>query len=473
MKEFSYEETKWAIAGGRKKQYKKRTCLIKPFGIGFGLLKPVIEFCLANDFPVELDPVLEDRLKENEFDAKAALEFFRSFRFFSKGEEIFPRIDQLGAVFRAAALDRAINVAPTSFGKSLCVFMEILWNIEKRNVKKNLLIVPTIELANQMEADFRDYCWDGKNRLPHFPFLQVLYHGKPKKLFPQTQVLISTFQSLAQIAKKDKKFLHQFGAAILDEAHKGSAESIKLCLAGAINARFRTGWTGTLNERIIKKIEIESLVGPAKKIETTASLMERKIVADLSVKFIHARHPKSLKCSSYHEAVKILAEDPWKNSLILGVAGKQGSTGLILHERHSQGELLYAGARERFPEREVFLFNGEKLLFNGGEYKDFGSFKPMIEASRKAILICSYGVFSTGVSIKNINWIVFGSSTKSYVRAIQSIGRGLRISPSKKSVALYDIVDHLKGGRSYFEKHYQERKSMYEEAGFKIEEIEL
>jgi superfamily II DNA or RNA helicase len=465
---FSYIEKCWATFMGKPKAYVNTYSLIGSQTFGFGLLKHAISYCEEKNIAYVIDKELEERIKKRNLDIGELLKFFKKFKFYSKNIEIIPRKDQVAAVLRAILHDRVVNVCPTSFGKSLCIFMQTLYNLHIRGDKRNVIIVPTVGLVEQFASDIKDYCTSDGKLKEWFPRIQTLSSGKPKELSKSTQIFITTWQSLMNI---DSSFINLFDHIILDEAHKGAASWLKKILNAGTKVRYRTGWTGTLNEHTIQKIVVESLIGPAKEIISTAELMEDGIVADLKIVRMNYNHPEK-NPQDYFQEIKHVEESQARNMKIMQIVeNQQKKSGLILFQHLKHGKLLYRIARRTFPEKKIFLIDGSQVLFNDKNYKSYNDLKTVIESFDDVLLICSFGVFSLGVNIKNIHWIMFGITKKSYITVIQSIGRGLRISDKKRSIVLYDVIDNFASRRdSYSMKHAKERMIYYTESGFNVME---
>lgn len=410
------------------------------------------------------------------------LDFIKSRKYYSKGTEIYPREDQINAICNALMDSRCINICPTSFGKSLCIFIESLYYLSRN--KKVMIVVPSVNLVRQFTNDIYDYCND-KN----VPVIQEIYAGKSKILDDDTEIVITTWQS---VYKLDSDWFNQFGCIILDEAHKGSANCIRTVYEKATEVPCRTGWTGSLKESSLTGIQMEALIGPIHQVTTTHTLMEAGVVADLTIQIVRFNYPENLVTqlatylnekkgltgsgkNVYNDEIKFLESNYERNKTIVNMAVLFKQTGLLLYTHLSHGKALYEMVRRQYPDRNVYRIDGSCVIRNDEKFPNFEILKLVIEKEENAILICSFGVFSTGISIKNLHYVFFTVPIKSYVRTIQSIGRGLRISNTKKSVQLIDIVDDLctktKAGKikkeNYAFKHFRERFNMYSEQQFK------
>lgn len=453
-----------------------------------GLIGQVIKWCQDNNLEYVVDERFFPSKKDN---TKEINDFISGIHFWSKGKEIYPRDDQKYAILRAIEQKRCINVCPTSFGKSLCIFAQCLWHINKK--QKVIIIVPSVNLVRQFTNDIIDYCTDSNGNTHNLPIMQQIFAGQEKDVNENTDIVITTWQS---IYKLDKSWINQFNAIILDEAHTGAANCITSVFNNATEVEYRSGWTGTLKNSSITGIQAESLIGPIETITDTVSLMDKGVVADLTIQMVRFNYDndfvnelkkyfeekrKTTNKPTYADEIKFIESNKKRNQTIIKMAGVFKKTGLLLYTHIKHGNELYEIARKLFPNRNIYKIDGTAVIRNDVKYKTYEELKSTIENEKDAILICSFGVFSTGVSIKNINYIFFTVPTKSYVRTIQSIGRGLRVSATKTSLQLIDIVDDLcgrtrtgkKGKENYAYMHFKERFAMYAEQKFKYNMISI
>lgn len=409
-----------------------------------GLTKRLIRWGKENNAFVECNERLRNLFTEKETD-EALNRFFSGFRFWSGGNRIHPREDQLYAVRRAIRNQRAINICPTSFGKSLSIFMEVLW--QRSRGRKSIIVVPTTDLVLQFRNDIEDYCTRDDGKLEEwFPVIQTIYAGQTKEVSDGTELVITTWQSIHRLPPE---WINQFDCLILDEAHKGSATCIRKVFEEAVCVSHRSGWTGSLEEEGINALQAESLIGEIEIITDTRTLMDNGYVAQLNVVFVRLLYSEELRKLfqknkvPYEKEIAYLEGLETRSRKIIKIANQTGKTGLILFSHKKHGEHLYRIARKLFPEKNVYLVHGTSVLFNDEKHKTYEEMKQQMEQEKDAIFVCSYGKFSTGVSIKNIHWLIFASPTKSYVRLIQSIGRSLRISKTKHEAMIFDLVDDL------------------------------
>ena len=354
---------------------------------------------------------------------------------------------------------RTVLVSPTASGKSLIIYMMIrhLLNTGK---KRGLLIVPTINLVTQMHSDFKSYStnngWDVDK------YCQKIYGGESK--IPDTDLIISTWQSIYDMPKK---YFTQFDFIIGDEAHTFKAKSLTSIMTKLINCDVRVGTTGTLDDSKVNKLVLEGLFGPVFKVISTKELIDRKQLADFKIKCLILKYPeevcKAIKGFTYPDEMNFIVSHEGRNNFIRDLAINLNGNSLILFtyvEKH--GKILYDLLTEKAKVRKIFFIHG------GVEAEEREAVRHITEKENDAIIVASYGTFSTGVNIRNLHNIIFASPTKSKIRSLQSIGRGLRLGDNKTAATLYDIADDLRYGpyTNFTLKHYEERVKIYSEEKF-------
>jgi superfamily II DNA or RNA helicase len=329
---------------------------------------------------------------------------------------------------------------------------------------RGLLVVPTINLVTQMHSDFKNYStnngWDVDK------YCQKIYGGESK--IPETNLIISTWQSIYDMPKK---YFAQFDFIIGDEAHTFKAKSLTDIMTKLINCDVRIGTTGTLDDSKVNKLVLEGLFGPTFKVISTKELIDRKQLADFKIKCIVLKYPetvcKSMKGKSYQEEMDFLVSYEERNRFIRNLAlSLTGNTLILFTYVEKHGRILKAMIDEKVVGRE----DGRRVFFVCGETEaeDREAVRHITEKENNAIIVASYGTFSTGVNIRNLHNVVFSSPTKSKIRSLQSIGRVLRLGDNKDAATLYDIADDLRYGpyTNFTLKHYEERVKIYSEEKF-------
>ena len=169
----------------------------------------------------------------------------------------------------------------------------------------------------------------------------------------------------------------------------------------------------------------------------------------------------------YFEELEFLTQNTARNKYIRNLAlALKGNTLLLFQLVEKHGEILFNLIKEKAdPKRKVFF------VYGGTETDDREKIRAITEKSDNAIIVASFGTFSTGINIRNLHNIVFSSPTKSPIRVLQSIGRGLRVGDKKNSATVYDISDDLsyKGKDNFTLNHFKERVNIYNREGFNYE----
>jgi superfamily II DNA or RNA helicase len=370
-----------------------------------------------------------------------------------------PRDYQLLASSVGLTKKRSVLISPTASGKSLIIYMMIR-HLLNNGKKRGLLIVPTINLVAQMYSDFENYSIQNGWKVDHH--CQKIFGGESK--IPDSDLIISTWQSIYEMPKK---YFAQFDFVIGDEAHTFKAKSLTSIMTKLINCDIRIGTTGTLDDSKVNKLVLEGLFGPTFKVISTKELIERKQLANFSIKCIVLKYPemvcKTVKGFTYPDEMNFLTQHEGRNNFIKDLALNLKGNSLILFtyvEKH--GKILYDLLKDASQGRKVFFIHG------GVEAEDREAVRHITEQENDAIIVASYGTFSTGVNIRNLHNIIFSSPTKSKIRALQSIGRVLRLGENKEAATLYDIADDLRYGpyTNFTLKHYEERVKIYSEEKF-------
>ena len=417
-----------------------------------GLVPYIVKFCEEYGYEWEYD----NEIYDEEFSVAEAQEFIKTL-----GLPFEVRDYQIEAFVHAIRSRRTLLLSPTASGKSLIIYMIMRYI----NAKKTLIIVPTISLVSQLAGDFRDYGFDSDANVHRIFGGQDKHTDKP--------ITISTWQSLYTLPKD---YFKQFDVIIGDEAHLFKAKSLAEIMTGLVNAKYRIGTTGTLDGTKTHKLVLEGLFGPVRKVTTTKELMDEGHVADFLIKCLLLKHPDSvcqaLKTSTYQQEIEYLVLNEARNNFISNLALSLDGNTLVLYQYvDKHGRILHEMINKKANGRKVFFVSGEV----DGDARE--EIRHIVEQEKDAIIVASFGTFSTGINIRNLHNIIFASPSKSRVRNLQSIGRGLRKSESKDSATLFDIADDLRYKKrdNYTLKHFAERIKIYaeEKFTFKIYKIEL
>ena len=232
------------------------------------------------------------------------------------------------------------------------------------------------------------------------------------------------------------------------------------------HAKYRFGFTGTLDGTQTHKWVLEGLFGPSYKVTQTAELMKQGHLSQLDIMCIVLKHsPQNFE--SYEDEVQYIINHEKRNNFIKNLTLDLKGNTLILYSRVStHGEPLFNLINNsKKSDRKVFFIHG------GVEASEREKVREITEQEDNAIIVASYGTFSTGINIRNLHNVIFASPSKSRIRNLQSIGRVLRKGKNKTKAVLYDISDDCtyKSKKNYTLNHLIERIKIYNEEKFNYE----
>ena len=412
-----------------------------------GLLSYIKNYCSRNGIDYTLEDEVED---ERNVERSVVSGFVKSLKPKSKGKSLRVRDYQIDAVHHAVSRHRALLLSPTASGKSLIIYSLVRYY--KMMGLRTLILVPTTSLVEQMYTDFEDYGWSSGT------YCQKIYQGHDRKV--TKDVVISTWQSLY---KMPKKYFEDFGCVIGDEAHMFKSKSLTGIMTKLHQCKYRFGLTGTLDGTLTHRLVLEGLFGTAETIVTTKELIDRKTLADLTVKCIVLKHKNIREKMTYAEELEYLATNEKRNDFIVNLLQHlDGNTLCLFQLVEKHGKPLYDQVQETITDRKTFF------VYGGTDTSEREEIRGVVENEKKSIILASYGTFSTGINIRNINNIVFSSPSKSRIRVLQSLGRGLRKTDTKHSVLIFDIADDVSHNnkRNFTLNHFSERISLYNEQQF-------
>ena len=418
-----------------------------------GLLDKIVSFCRRYDYDYEFlnNKYYGTPFEVNEMISKEGVQdYMNSICSHS------PREYQVEGVYDALKHNRKLLISPTASGKSLMIYTLVRYYIDKG--QRILLVVPTTSLVEQMYKDFEDYGWDSES------YCHKVYSGKEKE--DDRPVTITTWQS---VYKLDRKFFEKYNVVIGDEAHLFKSKSLVNIMTKLHHAKYRFGFTGTLDGTQTHKWVLEGLFGPAYKIIRTDELIEKGHLAKLDIKILLLKH-KPQKFETFEDEVQFIIQHEQRNKFIRNLVRDLKGNTLVLYSRvETHGEVIYDLINNCNDERKVFFVHG------GVDAEEREEIRAITERESNAIIVASYGTFSTGINIKNLHNVVFASPSKSRVRNLQSIGRVLRKSNSKTKATLYDIADDTTYGsrKNYTLNHLIERVKIYNEENFNYEIIPI
>lgn len=433
-----------------------------------GLLDYLATFAQERKYVMEVDSQIAT--PEVKVDCDKAKDFIKALHPTSHGEEIEPHDHQVDAFCHAVNQSRCVILSPTASGKSLIIYSLVRYY---QNVispaRKILIVVPTISLVTQMYSDFDEY--SEKTKWSAHKNCHKIHGGVPK--LTDRQVVITTWQS---VYKMPRAWFDNFEVVIGDEAHLFKAQSLTTLMNKLVDCPYRIALTGTLDGTKIHKLCIEGLFGPSRRMISTHELIEKKLISSLNIECILLKYPPEvrqvIKGLTYHDEIDWIVQCEPRNKFIANLASSvKGNTLVLFQFVDKHGKPLHEMIERVAQGRKVFFVAGET------EADDRESIRKIVEKETDAIIVASYGTFSTGVSIRSLKNLIFASPSKSRIRVLQSIGRQLRKSENKDSAKLYDIADdlHWKDHPNYTMMHFISRLKLYDEEKFphKIVKIPL
>ena len=452
------------IWDGKVRLYDSRTGRLP-----YGLLFEVLKFAESHGYSCELHSSITDR---DVPDSKSLLEYSSGLHITSGGKEITPRDYQCDAYVHACTEGRSLIISPTGSGKSLIIYLCVRWFLENYD-QKILVVVPTTSLVEQMTKDFADYS-EHDSSFDVESEVHKIYSGKEKHTI-NSRIVITTWQSAITL---QKQWFQSYGMVIGDEAHLFKAKSLNTIMSACVNACYRIGTTGTLDGSLCNERVLVGNFGPTHRVITTKELIDNNTLAALKIKCIVCNHSDELKKVvskvDYQTEIDAIVTHSGRNNFIANLALDQKGNTLVLFnlvQRHGKPLFELISNINKDADRHIFYVSGEVDATNRERIRE------LTETQNNAIIVASMGTFSVGINIKNLHQIIFAAPTKSQIRVLQSIGRGLRKSDDGRPTTVYDISDNFswKKKKNYTLQHAIERTKIYAKEGFnyKLYEIQL
>ena len=242
------------------------------------------------------------------------------------------------------------------------------------------------------------------------------------------------------------------------------------------HVKYRIGTTGTIDNKKINQLTLEGLFGPVHRVTTTKELMDDGKVVPIDINCLILKYQdevrKACKEHNYQEEMEFLVTNDTRNKFIRNLAiSCKGNTLVLFQFVEKHGIPLYEAIKAKTADKQVYIVHG------GVDTLDREAIRKDAEKDTNTIIVASYATFSTGINIPSIENIIFASPTKSKIRNLQSIGRGLRLKDGKTHLKLYDIADDLqwKSRKNHTLNHFIERVKIYSEEKFdyKVHEVNI
>lgn len=414
-----------------------------------GLANLLEKFCRERGYELVGDPH-GSRVTPDEADVRA---FVEQTPVFIRGVRKRPHGYQVDAVVDAISTGRRILESPTGSGKSLIAYLVLRYFLSRYPGFRMVLVVPTVALVNQMADDFRDY----SSGDPTFDVDEVVHKisaGIDKEV--DRPLVVTTWQSVFQL---DREWFLKFDGCIMDEAHLVKAQSLVTIALNLKNAWLRIGMSGSVEDTKVNRLVLAGVLGPIKVVAETKDLMDEGFLSDMRIEAVRLDYPESDRKAlasvdrgvdkstgkriktpaTYAEEVAFVEEHEGRMRAVVALAmSGEGRNGLLLFRKKAHGEAMFAAVRDSLPEgMNAYILHGDV------DPDTRERIRKDVDSSLGNVLVASYGVFSTGINIRNLHWAAFAAPLKASTIIRQSIGRILRKSDDGTTSVMFDLIDDL------------------------------
>jgi superfamily II DNA or RNA helicase len=262
---------------------------------------------------------------------------------------------------------------------------------------------------------------------------------------------------------------------VVSNCHQCKSTVLTGIMEKTITTPYKIGFTGSLDNITSNKMTIKGLFGDINKIITARELIDRNEATDILIKCLFLKYDKEscklYKNLKYQDEMKYLISNVKRNQFIKNLAFKlKGNTIILSNYVDNHGKVLYELIKDKVHENRKVFF-----VYGGTDTTDREAIRHITEGESDAIIIASFGTFSTGINIPSLENVIFASPSKSKIRNLQSIGRGLRLKDGKTKCNLFDLADdlHWKSWKNHTLNHAAERYKTYAEEEFKVKIIEV
>ena len=415
--------------------------------ISAGLFPQILSFAEGREYEIDIEETDYGNPNEgNKINADFMMKYIEALKLPFKIRDY-----QFDAVCTGIQRKSAILLSPTGSGKSLIIYTLMRYLLTSFD-KDVLIIVPTTSLVEQMYNDFKTYGYDVEKNC------HKIYSGKDKNT--SKRIVISTWQSIHRF---QKEWFARFGTVFGDECHGFKSKSLTTIMNKCTEAEYRFGTTGTLDGALTHELVLQGLFGKIYRVTSTRALQDNDTLAKLNIRRIVLEHNEKVRKQfgkkTYQEEIEFIVTNNRRNHFIRKLTlDLKGNTLVLYNYVEKHGKPLYNLMKDE-------ITDGRKIFFVSGETAatDREAIRAIVEKQKDSITVASLGTFSTGINIRNLHNIVFASPSKSQIRVLQSIGRGLRKTDDGRSTTLYDIVDDItwKTRKNYGILHADERLRIY------------
>tara|TARA_R100001079_G_scaffold40112_1_gene20253 strand:+ start:1423 stop:2856 length:1434 start_codon:yes stop_codon:yes gene_type:complete len=364
---------------------------------------------------------------------------------------------QEDVVKKALKLGRGTCVLGTGAGKTFttAALIENYFRDSKdKDTFKCIMLVPDLGLVSQTYDEFLN-CGT--------TFKLTKWTGKTKPDLTANVIICNIGIVQSQFDSSD--WLKYVDLLIVDECHKIKSSNKISKIVSKIKTHNKYGFTGTLPENNLDKWSIIGKLGPVIYEKSSYELRLEDYLANVNVKVLNLEYntpPRYLSDNAYREELDYIYESHFRNDFITKLCSKLENNTLILVNHISHGVNL-SEYLTQCKNKQIYFIRGEV------EVETREDIKRIMEKDDNVICVAMSSIFSTGVNIKNIHNIIFAAGGKSFIRTVQSVGRGLRKHASKNKLIIFDICDKLRYGL----RHCVKRKEIYETEKIKYTETNI
>jgi superfamily II DNA or RNA helicase len=418
------------------------------------LLDQIIPYLYDKNYDIELNDIREysTNFTFNEVNEQSFSHKLWPVGHPAAGQPVVIRDYQVEIINNFLKNPQCLQEVATGAGKTL---MTAALSLSVEGMGRSIVVVPNKDLVRQTEADYVNLGLD-----------VGVYYGDRKE-WGKTHT-ICTWQSLNVLLKNTKsgdaevtiqEFVEGVVCIIIDEAHQAKADALKELLTGVMShVPIRWGLTGTIPKDKYAAQALFCTIGPVIHRLSASELQDQGVLAQCHVNIVQLQD--HMEFTNYQSELKFLLENDKrmdKIGEIVSVLAESGNT-LVLVDRVAAGEALAARMAD-----SVFVNGNTKSKDRKTEYDE-------VATATNKIIIATYGIAAVGLNIPRIFNLVLIEPGKSFVRVIQSIGRGIRKAEDKDSVEIYDLTSSCK----FSKRHLTTRKAFYKDANypFSVEKIE-
>lgn len=432
---------------------------LKTHQIYIGLLNEIIEFCNLREYGIK---VAKNVILRQEFSLEEAKEFCKTLTITDKNCNIIePRDYQIEAFAKIVRNKRRLILSPTSSGKSLVYYIFVRWLLQQN--MKGFIIVPTTALCDQLQEEFALYSQLDPN-INIMASSKVVYSGTDGKN-ATVPLKFSTWQSIYQ---EDASYFSDVDFLIIDEAHHVTAKSLIEIMIKCDKTKYRLGMTGTIKDDTLTLMTLQGLFGKISELIKTKELMDAGTISKLKpikccILSYSDEETKNLKKVEFNDEIEFLVTNKRRNRFIRNLCLSLPGNTLLLFKLIEHGQVLYDEIVKKVGNEYLV-----SLVYGLTPSEDRNKLREIIENQKRSITVASVGTFSTGINIINLNNIIPVHPTKSRIKILQSIGRGLRKGGDKTEVNVFDISDDLRHGDyvNHSMRHFMERIEIYDSQEF-------